>query len=178
MKKALSLILSLILLLSAVPFASAESGVPTAETVSPLLLNTFNRDIPTLTGTADDMALCAASAILDVTLAGMTDASNLAMLALESDSIYMLISEDSASLQICFFTEGARLDFVYTPEKQTAIVTTSPWNYALNQAPAHAAAMIAPGSWASCTPVAQDQTAACLLALLDILSGEGEAAAE
>lgn len=38
--------------------------------------------------------------------------------------------------------------------------------------------MVAPSSWATCTPVNSDRTAACILAILDILSGEGETAAE
>lgn len=120
------------LLVCALPPAVAEEAAPTVETISPLLLNTFSYDVPTLTGTEDDMALCTASAILDITLAGMTDTSNLAMLALENSAIYMLVSEDGASLQVCCFTEGTRVDFVYTPAEQTAIVATTPWNYTID----------------------------------------------
>ena len=178
MTKALSLVLTLVLLVCSLPLAAAEDDAPTVETISPLLLNTFNYDVPTLTGTEDDMALCTASAILDITLAGLTDTSNLAMLALENSAIYMLVSEDGASLQVCCFTEGTRVDFVYTPAEQTAVVSTVPWDYTLDQAPTHAAAMVAPGGWSTCTPVSSDRTAACILAILDILSGEGETAAE
>lgn len=123
LKRVLSIAMALMLALSCVSFASAETDADGNVFVDPAIMNKADKSIAEWTATEEIRVLYVVTAIVDCSSAWTEDDVNLVSEAIALDSVYIACDEEI--IDLLAFAEDSYMMYTYIPELSLAFYSIS-----------------------------------------------------